>query len=56
MKTWMAKMEDSCLFISAREKINMEELKSVVYERVKELHVRKYPYNDFLYQIYGDEE
>ncbi|WP_255461427.1 GTPase HflX [Bacteroides sp. CACC 737] len=47
MKTWMAKMEDNCLFISAREKINMEELKSVVYQRVKELHVQKYPYNDF---------
>ena len=41
-------MEDNCLFISAREKINMEELKSVVYQRVKELHVQKYPYNDFL--------
>ena len=37
MKTWMAKMEDNCLFISAREKINIDELKSVVYQRVKEL-------------------
>ena len=55
MKTWMAKMEDNCLFISAREKINMEELKSVVYQRVKELHVQKYPYNDFLYQTYEEE-
>ena len=55
MKTWMAKMEDDCLFISAREKINMEELKSVVYQRVKELHVQKYPYNDFLYQTYEEE-
>ena len=56
MKTWMAKMEDNCLFISAREKINLEELKSVVYARVKELHVQKYPYNDFLYQTYEEEE
>ena len=56
MKTWMAKMEDNCLFISAREKINMEELKSEVYGRVKELHVQKYPYNDFLYQTYEEEE
>ena len=56
MKTWMAKMEDNCLFISARERINMDELKSVVYQRVKELHVQKYPYNDFLYQIYEEEE
>ena len=49
MKTWMAKMEDNCLFISARERINIDELKNVVYQRVKELHVQKYPYNDFLY-------
>ena len=35
MNTWMAKMEDNCLFISAREKVNMEEFKSVVYNRVK---------------------
>lgn len=55
MKTWMAKMEDNCLFISAREKTNLEELKSVVYTRVKELHVQKYPYNDFLYQTYEEE-
>ena len=41
---------------SAREKINLEELKSVVYARVKELHVQKYPYNDFLYQTYEEEE
>ena len=56
MKTWMAKLEDNCLFISAREKINLEELKSVVYQRVKELHVQKYPYNDFLYQTYEESE
>ena len=56
MKTWMAKVEDNCLFISARERINIEELKSVVYKRVKELHVQKYPYNDFLYQTYEEEE
>ncbi|MEG0456400.1 MAG: GTPase HflX, partial [Bacteroides sp.] len=56
MMTWMSKMEDNCLFISARERINIEELKSVVYQRVKELHVTKYPYNDFLYQTYEEEE
>ena len=56
MNTWMAKMQDNCLFISAREKINVEELRSVVYKHVKELHVQKYPYNDFLYQTYDEEE
>lgn len=55
MKTWMAKMEDNCIFISAREKINIEELKSVVYKKVKELHVQRFPYNDFLYQEYDEE-
>lgn len=41
---------------SARERINIDELKDVVYQRVKELHVQKYPYNDFLYQTYEEEE
>ena len=54
MKTWMAKMEDNCMFISAREKTNIEEMKTMVYQRVKELHVQKYPYNDFLYQTYDE--
>ena len=54
MKTWMAKLEDNCLFISARKKTNIEEMKRVVYERVKELHVQRFPYNDFLYQNYED--
>ena len=54
MRTWMAKMEDNCLFIAAREKTNLEQLKEVVYQRVKELHVQKYPYNDFLYQQYEE--
>jgi len=56
MNTWMAKMEDNCLFISAREKVNMEEFKSVVYNRVKALHVQRFPYNDFLYQTYDKDE
>ena len=48
-KTWMAKMGDDCLFISAREKMNIEELRTTIYNKVRELHVQKYPYNDFLY-------
>ncbi|MDR0977350.1 MAG: GTPase HflX [Prevotellaceae bacterium] len=55
MQTWMAKMEDNCLFISARERTNIEELRRTVYGRVKELHVQKYPYNDFLYDTYEEE-
>ncbi len=50
-KTWMAKMQGDCLFISAREKQNIDELRTVLYNKVRELHVQKYPYNDFLYNI-----
>ena len=50
-KTWMAKLNDNCIFISAREKMNVEELRNTLYTRVRELHVQKYPYNDFLYPI-----
>ncbi len=52
----MAKLNDSCLFISAREKDNIEELKTVLYDRVKEMHTQRFPYNDFLFQIYDEEE
>ena len=48
-RTWMARMGDSCLFISAKEKLNIDEMRTAIYKRVRELHVQKYPYNDFLY-------
>jgi GTP-binding protein HflX len=51
-RTWMAKLSDNCLFISAREKQNIDEMREVLYQKVRELHVQKYPYNDFLYQNY----
>ncbi len=50
-KTWMARMGDDCLFISAREKTNIEGLRTTFYNRVRQLHVQKYPYHDFLYDI-----
>lgn len=56
MKTWMARLNDNCIFISARQKINIEELRKVLYDKVRELHVQKYPYNDFLFQKYDEEE
>ena len=49
-RTWMAKMGD-CIFISALEKQNIDEFREAVYKKVRELHVQKYPYNDFLYNI-----
>ena len=55
-RTWMAKMGDDCIFISARERQNIESLKELFYSRIRQLHVQKYPYNDFLFQHYEEEE
>lgn len=54
-QTWMAKMNDNCIFISARERINIDELKSRLYEMAKEIHMKRFPYNDFLFQKYDEE-
>ena len=48
-RTWMARLNDNCLFISAKTKCNIETFRKMLYIRVRELHVQKYPYNDFLY-------
>ena len=53
-RTWMAKLNENCLFICARERQNIEEMRRVLYEKVRQLHVQKYPYNDFLYPSEGD--
>jgi GTP-binding protein HflX len=63
-KTWMGKLGRQgdketrstghyleCLFISAKQKENIDQLRETLYKRVRELHVQKYPYNDFLYSI-----
>jgi GTP-binding protein HflX len=55
-KTWMARLGDDCIFISAREKTNITELRDELYKRVRQLHVQKYPYNDFLYPEEDDEK
>ena len=54
-RTWMAKMQDNCIFISAREKDNIEALKQKLYDMVREIHVKRYPYNDFLFQKYDED-
>ena len=53
-RTWMAKLNDNCIFISAKTKCNVEEFRDTMYRKVRELHVKKYPYNDFLYPIIND--
>ena len=50
-RTWMARLKDDCVFISAKENTNIKKLRDDIYARVKQLHVQKYPYNDFLYNI-----
>ncbi len=54
--TWMAKMKDNCIFISARNRTNLEEFKELLYKKVKEIHITRFPYNDFLYQKYDEPE
>ena len=60
-QTWMARSGENqhyleCLFISAKQKENIDTLREILYKRVRELHVQKYPYNDFLYNIEEIEE
>ena len=52
--TWMTRLEGACLFISAKERKNIDTLKQVLYDKVRQLHVQKYPYNDFLFQQYDE--
>ncbi len=51
--TWMAKMGENCMFISAHTGEGVEGFKALLYEKVKELHIKRYPYNDFLFQDYS---
>jgi len=55
-KTWMSKLHDNCIFISARDKQNIDQLKALMYEKIKALHIERYPYNDFLFQKYTEIE
>ena len=60
-QTWMARSGENqhyleCLFISAKQKENIDMLREILYKRVRELHVQKYPYNDFLYTIEEQDE
>ena len=54
-KTWMSKLNDNCIFISAVEEDNIEELRELIYDKAKEVHIERYPYNDFLFHDYEEE-
>ena len=53
-KTWMARLGDDCIFISAKNKDNIDALRALLYDRIKAIHVKRYPYNDFLFQNYEE--
>ena len=52
--SWISKLNDNCIFISAKDKINIENLKELLYQKVKSIHIERYPYNDFLFQKYDE--
>lgn len=53
--SWMNRLEPGqCVFISAKKGQNIDELKRLIYDKAKEIHTRRFPYNDFLYQTYDD--
>lgn len=53
-KSWTARTDNNCIFISAKEKENIPALKEMIYEKAREIHAQRFPYNDFLYQTYND--
>ena len=55
-RTWMAKLHDDCIFISAKNKDNIDALKALMYDRIKAIHIQRYPYNDFLFDTYEESE
>ncbi len=54
-KSWMSKLNENCIFISAKEKNNIDELKKLIYDKAKEVHITRFPYNDFLFYDYEEE-
>lgn len=54
--SWMARLGENCVFISAKNNVNIDELRSLIYRRAREIHVARFPYNDFLYQHYDDDD
>ena len=54
--TWMARLGDNAVFISAKKGTNIEELKARIYAVAKEIHLSRFPYNDLLYQNYDEEQ
>ena len=54
-RMWMARLPHDCVFISAKTGQNVDALKQLLYERAKEIHLTRFPYNDFLFQKYDED-
>ena len=52
--TWISKLNENCIFISAKDKLNIDSLKELLYQKVKAIHIERYPYNDFLFEKYDE--
>ena len=48
-KSWISKIENKTVFISAKNKLNLEEFKDIIYNEIRKIHIKRFPYNDFLY-------
>ena len=55
-KSWMSRLGEDCIFISARNKQNIDTLRALMYDRIKAIHIQRYPYNDFLFTNYEEAE
>ena len=54
-KSWMSRLGEDCIFISAKNKENIDALRALLYDRIKAIHIKRYPYNDFLFQQYEND-
>lgn len=55
-KSWIGRLGDNCVFISAKKQINIDALRSLLYQKAREIHSQRFPYNDFLYTKYEAED
>lgn len=55
-QSWMSRLADNCVFISAKTGKNIEELKRKIYDRAKEIHLQRFPYNDLLFEDYTQQD
>ena len=55
--TWMNRLAPgNCVFVSAKKGTNVDELKQIIYQKAREIHAQRFPYNDFLYQKYDEDD